>query len=148
MEGSNDVLSLALGTPEHSGRVRGLPTGVTPTQFFKIPRSRKSDGQQDDRIRRLEHDLRLSNEENKKMQEQINELRELFKSQQSNINVGSSPGAGSGVGISASNPSPTPEPSPPPPPPKQVPVSTAPPTDEVVQPIITPTGYEVISVIS
>ena len=75
------------------------------------------------------------------MQEQINELRELFKSQQSNINVGSSPGAGSGVGISASNPSPTPEPSPP----KQVPVSTAPPTDEVVQPIITPTDYEVIN---
>ena len=85
------------------------------------------------------------------MQKQINELMELFKSQQSNINVGSSPGAGSGVGISASNPSPTPEPSPPPPPlppPKQVPVSTAPPTDEVVQPITTPTGYEVINFIS
>ena len=69
------------------------------------------------------------------MQEEIKELREqLNKFQQSNINVGSSPGAGSGVGISASNPSPTPEPSP-----KQVPVSTAPPTDEVVQPITTPT---------
>ena len=75
------------------------------------------------------------------MQEQINELRELFKSQQSNINFRSSPGAGSGVGISASNPSPTPEPSLP----RQVPVSTAPPTDEVVQPIITPTDYEVIN---
>ena len=75
------------------------------------------------------------------MQDQINELRELFKSQQSNMNVGSSPGVGSGVGISASNPSPTPEPSPP----RQVPVSTAPPTNEVVQPIITPTDYEVIN---
>ena len=81
------------------------------------------------------------------MQEEIKELKEqLNKFQQSNINVGSSPGAGSGVGISASNPSPTPEPSPsPPPPPKQVPVSTAPPTDEVVQPIVTPTDYEVIN---
>ena len=82
------------------------------------------------------------------MHEEIKELREqLNKFQQSNINVGSSPGAGSGVGISASNPSPTPEPSPPPPP-KQVPVSTAPPTDEVVQPITTPTGYKVINFIS
>ena len=36
--GFNDVLTLALGTPEHSGRVRGLPSGVTPTQFFKTPR--------------------------------------------------------------------------------------------------------------
>ena len=65
---------------------------------------------------------------------------ELFKSQKSSINIGSSPEAGSGVGISASNPSPTP-----PSPPRQVPISTAPPTDEVVQPIITPTDYEVIN---
>ena len=76
------------------------------------------------------------------MQEEIKELREqLNKFQQSNINVGSSPGAGSGVGISASNPSPTPEPSPP----RQVPISMAPPADEVVQPIITPTDYKVIN---
>ena len=129
--GSNDVLTLALGTPEHSGRVRGLPSGVTPTQFFKTPRIGKSNGQQDERIYRLEQDLRQSKEENQKRQVQINELRELFKSQQSNINVGSSSGAGSGVGISASNLSPTPEPSPPPPP-KQVHISTAPPTDKVV----------------
>ena len=70
----------------------------------------------------------------------------MNKFQQSNINVGSLPGAGSGVGISASNPSPTQEPSPPPP--KQVPVSTAPPTDEVVQPITTSIEYKVINFIS
>ena len=65
--GSNDVLTLALGTPEHSGRVRGLPSGVTPTQFFKTPRSRKSNNaQQDEHIRRLGQDLRQSIEENKK----------------------------------------------------------------------------------
>ena len=64
--GSNDVLTLAVGTPEHSGRVRGLPNGVTPTQIFKTPRSRKNNAQQDETIRRLEQDIRQSIEEKKK----------------------------------------------------------------------------------
>ncbi|XP_062082207.1 uncharacterized protein LOC133788674 isoform X2 [Humulus lupulus] len=41
VEGSKDVLTLALGTPEHSGRVRGMPKGVTPTQFFKTPKPKR-----------------------------------------------------------------------------------------------------------
>ena len=76
MLGSNDVLTLALGTPEHSGRVRGLPSGVTPSQLFKTPRSRKSNAQQDEYIRKLEQDIRKSIEEKNKMQDQINELME------------------------------------------------------------------------
>ena len=55
--GSNDVLTLALGTPEHSGCVRGLPTGVTRTQFFKTSQSRKNNAQQDETILRLEQDI-------------------------------------------------------------------------------------------
>ncbi|KAI5316295.1 hypothetical protein L3X38_036002 [Prunus dulcis] len=36
VSGSNDVLTLALGTPEHGGRVRGVGAGVSPTQFFNL----------------------------------------------------------------------------------------------------------------
>ncbi|KAI5350646.1 hypothetical protein L3X38_003537 [Prunus dulcis] len=35
---SNDVLTLALGTPEHGGRVKRVGAGVSPTQFFNLPR--------------------------------------------------------------------------------------------------------------
>ncbi|CAL2256910.1 unnamed protein product [Prunus armeniaca] len=38
---SNDVLTLALGTPEHGGRVRGVGAGVSPTQFFNLPRQQR-----------------------------------------------------------------------------------------------------------
>lgn len=38
VEGKNDVLSLALGTPEHNGRVRGVGKYFTPTTFFDIPK--------------------------------------------------------------------------------------------------------------
>ncbi|CAL8137331.1 unnamed protein product [Prunus armeniaca] len=38
VSGSNDVLTLALGTPEHGGRVRRVGAGVSPTQFFNLPR--------------------------------------------------------------------------------------------------------------
>ncbi|CAL8168116.1 unnamed protein product [Prunus armeniaca] len=37
VSGSNDVLTLALGTLEHGGRVRGAGVGGFPTQFFNLP---------------------------------------------------------------------------------------------------------------
>ncbi|KAM5552517.1 hypothetical protein ABKV19_027060, partial [Rosa sericea] len=40
-EGTNDVLTLALGTPEHGGRVRGIGGFVTPTTYFHLPKRRK-----------------------------------------------------------------------------------------------------------
>ncbi|CAL2256773.1 unnamed protein product [Prunus armeniaca] len=41
VSGSNDVLTLALGTPEHGGRVRGVGTGVSSTQFFNLSREQR-----------------------------------------------------------------------------------------------------------
>ncbi|CAL2233152.1 unnamed protein product [Prunus armeniaca] len=37
VSGSNDVLTLALG-PEHPRRVRGVGAGISPRQFFNLPR--------------------------------------------------------------------------------------------------------------
>ncbi|XP_030493266.2 uncharacterized protein LOC115709327 [Cannabis sativa] len=36
-EGSNDLLTMAIGTPENRGHVRGVGVGVTPTQYFDTP---------------------------------------------------------------------------------------------------------------
>ncbi|KAI5351560.1 hypothetical protein L3X38_004451 [Prunus dulcis] len=41
VSGSNDVLTLALGTSEHGGRVRGVGAGVSPTLFFDLPRQQR-----------------------------------------------------------------------------------------------------------
>ncbi|VVA35069.1 PREDICTED: transposon CACTA En/Spm, partial [Prunus dulcis] len=38
---SNDILTLALGTPEHGGRVRGVEAGVSLTQLFNFPRQQR-----------------------------------------------------------------------------------------------------------
>ncbi|KAL6286498.1 hypothetical protein ACE6H2_010888 [Prunus campanulata] len=41
VSGTNDILTQALGTPEHGGRVRGASAGVTPTQFFNLPKQQR-----------------------------------------------------------------------------------------------------------
>lgn len=40
--GSEDVLSTALETCEHSGRVRGVGGFVTPSVFFNLPKTKRS----------------------------------------------------------------------------------------------------------
>ncbi|XP_060974769.1 uncharacterized protein LOC115720125 [Cannabis sativa] len=98
-EGKKDILSLALGTDEHAGRVRGMGRGVTQTQFFKTPcPRRKNESRDNSRIAELER--RLSQYE-----EQMNELLQAFRSQQSNT-CGTSHASGSAVG-GASNEPPT-----------------------------------------
>ncbi|XP_074346995.1 uncharacterized protein LOC141685814 [Apium graveolens] len=40
--GTEDVLTTALQTPEHAGRVRGVGGFVTPTAFFNLPKAKKT----------------------------------------------------------------------------------------------------------
>ncbi|XP_020417779.1 uncharacterized protein LOC18791159 [Prunus persica] len=41
VSGYNDVLAMALGTPEHGGRVRGVGGYVKPNAFFNVPRKKR-----------------------------------------------------------------------------------------------------------
>ncbi|BBN69230.1 hypothetical protein Prudu_836S000200 [Prunus dulcis] len=63
VSGSNDVLTMALG-PEHPGRVRGVGAGISPRQYYNLPKPQRISF--DDR---LKDSLRvLLQEENKKME--------------------------------------------------------------------------------
>ncbi|KAI5312909.1 hypothetical protein L3X38_042083 [Prunus dulcis] len=66
--GSNDVLTIALG-PEHPGRVRGVGAGISPRQYFNLPKPQRVSF--DDR---LKDSLRvLLQEETKKMEAKARE---------------------------------------------------------------------------
>lgn len=65
--GSVDVLSTALETPEHSGRVRGVGGFVTPKLFFNLPKDKRKritkaellacDRQRDEEMERTKQEL-------------------------------------------------------------------------------------------
>ncbi|KAI5336549.1 hypothetical protein L3X38_015817 [Prunus dulcis] len=66
--GSNDVLTMALG-PEHPGRVRAVGSGISPRQYFNLPKPQRVSF--DDR---LKDSLRvLFQEETKKMEAKARE---------------------------------------------------------------------------
>ncbi|KAI5322892.1 hypothetical protein L3X38_031964 [Prunus dulcis] len=68
VSGSNDVLTMALG-PEHPGRVRGVGAGISPRQYFNLPKPQRISF--DDC---LKDSLRvLLQEENKKMEAKARE---------------------------------------------------------------------------
>ncbi|KAI5351225.1 hypothetical protein L3X38_004116 [Prunus dulcis] len=68
VSGSNDVLTMALG-PEHPGRVRGVGVGISPRQYFNLPKPQRMSF--DDR---LKDSLRvLLQDENKKMEAKARE---------------------------------------------------------------------------
>ncbi|KAI5317471.1 hypothetical protein L3X38_037178 [Prunus dulcis] len=68
LSGSNDVLTMALG-PKHPGRVRGVGAGISPRQYFNLPKPQRMS--LDDR---LKESLRvLLQEENKKMEAKARE---------------------------------------------------------------------------
>ncbi|KAI5343282.1 hypothetical protein L3X38_011158 [Prunus dulcis] len=68
VHGSNDVLTMALG-PEHPGRLRGVGAGISPRQYFNLPKPQRVSF--DDR---LKESLRvLLQEETKKMEAKARE---------------------------------------------------------------------------
>lgn len=66
IDGSNDVLTMTLGTPEHSGRVRGLGFGVVPTRYFNLPKRGSKR-----HITELESELREAKKRLKDMEAQL-----------------------------------------------------------------------------
>ncbi|CAL8151936.1 unnamed protein product [Prunus armeniaca] len=60
---------MALGTPEHGGRVRGVGAGVSPTQFFNLPRQQRV--KFDDKLK--ESVMAAVREETKKMEARAKE---------------------------------------------------------------------------
>ncbi|KAM7461452.1 hypothetical protein LguiA_029573 [Lonicera macranthoides] len=80
-QGASDVLTLALGTAEHGGRVRGVGKGVTPTTYFNLVRRGSKQHVQD-----LESRLREADEREKDKDRQIQMLTaQLAKSQNGSL---------------------------------------------------------------
>ena len=84
VDGSKDVLTMALG-PEHPGRLRGVGAGISPRQYFNLPKPQRVSF--DDR---LKESLRvLLQEETNKMEARTKQLveaeREHFLSQLSQL---------------------------------------------------------------
>ena len=73
MSGSWDVLSLALETPEHTGRVRGVGGSVTPKAFFNLPKTRNRVTKAELMARDQQRD-----EEMEKTKKELAELRALI----------------------------------------------------------------------
>lgn len=71
-EGASDILTLALGTPEHSGRIRGLGLGPTPTTYFKLPRRG---------VKRENEMLKSQLEEERKRRQELENMLKEFQAQ-------------------------------------------------------------------
>lgn len=85
--GSDDVLSTALETPEHSGRVRGAGSFVTPTLYFNLPKGKRCritkaellarDRQRDAELEKTKQEMTAELEKTKR---EMAELKSLLKS--------------------------------------------------------------------
>lgn len=87
-QGTNDILTMALCTPEHNGRVRAVGAGVTPSVFFHLTRrgSKKHINELESSLlmeqekRKMEEDKRKEEEKKRKAVElRLKELEDKFK---------------------------------------------------------------------
>ncbi|CAN6695440.1 unnamed protein product [Malus baccata var. baccata] len=86
--GSNDILTIALETPEYSGRVRGVGTGISHKLYFKTPRCKTQSSQQQMMQTHLEQQSLHIEELNKKFNliaslltpDQLSKMQELVQS--------------------------------------------------------------------
>ncbi|TQD83748.1 hypothetical protein C1H46_030705 [Malus baccata] len=86
--GSNDILTIALETPEYSGCVRGVGTGISHKMYFKTPRCKTQSSQQQMMQTHLEQQSLHIEELNKKFNliaslltpDQLSKMQELVQS--------------------------------------------------------------------
>lgn len=85
--GTSDILTTALETPEHSGRVRGVGSFITPSTYFNLPRGRRNRVTKDELLardkRREEEFAKRAEDYEKKtddLKSQIAELKALIGS--------------------------------------------------------------------
>ncbi|KAL8088632.1 hypothetical protein AgCh_038419 [Apium graveolens] len=75
--GSEDVLSIALETPEHSGRVRGVGSFVNPSTYFNLPKGKdKKSRVRKTEFKQTKNDFEKRNED---LMLQIAELKNAMK---------------------------------------------------------------------
>ncbi|CAL8990116.1 unnamed protein product [Prunus brigantina] len=86
VSGSNDVLTMALG-PEHPGRVRGVGAGISPRQYFNLPRQQrvKFADQLKDSVRLVLQEETLKMEARSRTKQLVEAERENFLSQLSQL---------------------------------------------------------------
>lgn len=83
--GTNDVLTAALETPDHSGRVRAVGGFITPKAFFNLPRAKSSPITKAELLARDKQSSKELEKATSELRSEIAALKALIKDSQSNL---------------------------------------------------------------